>query len=101
MKRIENEIAYLENIKNDTAKKYIDFLKSLEKIGDEYVTSKDIELTKQFEDDYNLNIHHEGKVMLKDEYMLGDFIDYMNSVPAIFYASEIIFEFEDEEEYYC
>ncbi len=97
MKRIENEIAYLENINNDTAKEYIDFLKSLEKIGDEYVASKDIKLTKQFEDDYNLNIHHKGKVMFEDEYMLGDFIAYMDSVPAIFYASEIMFQFEDEE----
>ena len=95
MKRIENEIAYLKSINNDTAKKYIDFLKSFKKIGDEYVTAKDIELTKQFEDDYDLNIHHEGKVMLKDEYMLGDFIAYMNSVPAIFYASEIMFEDEE------
>ena len=95
MKRIENEIAYLKNINNDTAKKYIDFLKSFKKLGDEYVTAKDIELTKQFEDDYDLNIHHEGKVMLKDEYMLGDFIAYMNSVPAIFYASEIMFEDEE------
>ena len=56
MKRIVNEIKYLESINNDTAKKYIDFLKSLKKIGDEYVTAKDIELTKQFEDDYDLNI---------------------------------------------
>ena len=95
MERIENEIAYLKNINNDTAKKYIDFLKSFKKIGDEYVTAKDIELTKQFEDDYDLNIHHEGKVMLQDEYMLGDFIAYMNSVPAIFYASEIMFEDEE------
>lgn len=97
MKRIENEIKYLENINNNTAKIYIDFLKSLEKIGNEYVTTKDIELTKQFEDDYDLNIHHEGKVMFQDEYMLGDFIAYINSVPAVFYASEIMFQFEDEE----
>ena len=95
MKSIKDEIKYLEDINNDTAKKYIDFLKSLTKNGDEYVTSKDIELTKQFEDDYDLNIHHEEKVMLKDEYMLGDFIAYMNSVPAIFYASEIMFEDEE------
>ena len=95
MKIIENEIAYLKNINNDTAKKYIDFLKSLKKNSYEYVTSKDIELTKQFEDDYDLNIHHEGKVMFQDKYMLGDFIAYMNSVPAIFYASEIMFEDEE------
>ena len=95
MKIIENEIAYLKNINNDTAKKYIDFLKSFKKIGDEYVTAKDIELTKQFEDDYDLNIHHECKVMLKDVYLLGDFIAYMNSVPAIFYASAIMFEDEE------
>ena len=95
MKIIENEIAYLKNINNDTAKKYIDFLKSFKKIGDEYVTAKDIELTKQFEDDYDLNIHHEGKVIFQDKYMLGDFIAYMNSVPAIFYASEIMFEDEE------
>ena len=97
MKSIKDEIKYLEDINKDTpiTTKYIDFLKSLKKNGDEYVTSKDIELTKQFEDDYNLNIHHEGKVMLKDEYMLGDFIAYMNSVPAIFYASEIMFEDEE------
>lgn len=95
MKRIENEIAYLENINNDTAKKYIGFLKSLKKIGDEYVSSKDCDLTTQFEEEYDLNIHHKEKVMFQDEYMLDDFIAYMNSVPAIFYASEI--KFEDEE----
>ena len=95
MERIVNEIKYLESINNDTAKEYIDFLKSLKKIGDEYVSSKDCDLTTQFEDECDLNIHHEGKVMLKDEYMLGDFIAYMNSVPAIFYASEIMFEDEE------
>ena len=95
MKSIKDEIKYLEDINNDTAKKYIDFLKSLQKTGDEYVSSKDCDLTTQFEDEYDLNIHHEEKVMLKDEYMLGDFIAYMNSVPAIFYASEIMFEDEE------
>ena len=95
MESIKDEIKYLEDINNDTAKKYIDFLKSFKKIGDEYVTAKDIELTKQFEDDYDLNIHHEGKVILQDKYILGDFIAYMNSVPAIFYASEIMFEDEE------
>ena len=100
MKRIENEIAYLKNINNDTAKKYIDFLKSFKKIGDEYVTAKDIELTKQFEDDYDLNIHHEGKVILKDEYILDDFISFINDSSSIFYASTAMFE-DDEEEYYC
>ena len=77
MKKIVNEIKYLESINNDTAKKYIDFLKSLEKIGDEYVTAKDCNLTMQFEDDYDLNIHHEGKVMFQDEYMLDDFISFI------------------------
>ena len=97
MKSIKDEIKYLEDINKDTpiTTKYIDFLKSLKKNGDEYVTSKDVELTKQFEDDYNLNIHHEGKVIFQDKYMLGDFIAYMNSVPAIFYASEIMFEDEE------
>lgn len=100
MKRIENEIAYLKNINNDTAKKYIDFLKSLKKIGDEYVTSKDCDLTKEFENEYNLNLHHDNKIMFKDEYMLDDFISFINDSSSIFYASTAMFE-DDEEEYYC
>ena len=100
MKRIVNEIKYLENINNDTAKKYIDFLKSLEKIGDEYVSSKDCDLTTQFEDEYDLNIHHEGKVIFQDEYILDDFISFINDSSSIFYASTALFE-DDEEEYYC
>ena len=99
MKKIVNEIKYLESINNDTAKKYIDFLKSLKKIGDEYVTSKDCDLTTQFEDEYYLNIHHEGKVMFQDEYMLDDFISFINDSSSIFYASDVMFE--DDEEYYC
>ena len=67
---------------------------------DEYVTAKDIELTKQFEDEYYLNIHHEGKVMFQDEYMLNDFISFINDSSSIFYASTAMFE-DDEEEYYC
>lgn len=99
MKRIENEIAYLKKINNDTAKRYIDFLKSLEKTGDEYVTSKDCNLIKEFEDEYSLNLHHDNKVMFRDEYMLGDFIELMNETPSIFYATESMFD-DDEDEYY-
>ena len=101
MKNIINEIAYLENINNDTAKKYIDFLKSLEKVGDEYVTLKDCDLITQFEDEYNLNLHHDNKVMFCDEYMLGDFIEFINETSSIFYTSESMFDDDDEEEYYC